>query len=135
MVPAYDPGYFGRAMLTQEFSAVTGACLFTRKELFEAVGGLDAKNLPVSFNDVDYCLRLREHGYKIIYVGDVELYHYESMSRGKAETFSKDARFNAEEEYMQKRWADILWKDPFYNPNLRLPEGDFALAFPPRLPQ
>ena len=80
---ARDVGYFGRLVLTQEFSCVTAACLVMRKAVYEEVGGLDETNLPVSFNDVDLCLRIRQKGYLVVWTPHAELYHLESVSRGR----------------------------------------------------
>lgn len=69
-------------MLPQELSAVTAACLLTHRRLYRQLGGLDEKNLRIAFNDVDYCLRLREAGFRVLYTPYAELFHYESLSRG-----------------------------------------------------
>ena len=128
-----DPGYFNKCILTQEMSAVTAACLIVHKEIFEAVGGFDDKNLAVAFNDIDFCLKLRKAGHKIVFNPFAELYHYESVSRGHENTPSKVKRFEAESDTMKSRWGDVLTSDPFYNPNLTLLTEDFAFAFPPRV--
>ncbi|MGC9079734.1 MAG: glycosyltransferase family 2 protein [Nanopusillaceae archaeon] len=124
------PGYMGRALLAQYLSAVTGACLMTRREVFEEVGGFDEK-FEVAFNDVDLCLRIREKGYKIVWTPYAELYHYEGGSRGK-DTI-ENPRFKREFDMMIERWGHILYNDPAYNPNLTLDTEDFSLAFPPRV--
>ncbi len=126
-----DDGYLGQFALTREVSAVTGACLAVRREVFEAVGGLDETALPVSFNDVDFCLRLRECGYRIIWTPLAELYHLESASRGQAETPEQVARAAREATYMRQRWGTVLDTDPFYNPNFDRKNHTFALAAPP----
>jgi len=89
---ADDPGYCQRALCAQELSAVTAACLLTRKTLFLELGGLDEHNLPVAFNDVDYCLRVREAGWQVVWTPHAELYHHESVSRGKDVTPAQQAR-------------------------------------------
>jgi len=126
-----DPGYCGRAQLAQDLSAVTGACLLTWKHVFLQVGGLDEHNLPVSFNDVDYCLRVRDAGYRVIWTPHAEMYHHESVSRNKEPTPEKLARAKAESLYFRKRWAHLLWHDPFYNPNLSYVRPDFSLSHAP----
>ena len=127
-------GYYGRTGLRQDLSAVTGACLMTRKRLFEALGGLDEQNLGVAFNDVDYCLKVREAGLRVVYTPYAELYHHESLTRGYEDSPEKIARFKREERHMQQRWAHWLSCDPAYNPNLTLKREDFSLAWPPRRP-
>lgn len=128
-----DPGYAGRALLTQELSAVTAACLLTRKSLYQALGGLNEKDLKVAFNDVDYCLRVRESGMRIIWTPHALLYHHESATRGKDETKAQLRRAKAEVRYMRKRWAHVMRHDPFYNPNLNYLQADFALSSTPEV--
>lgn len=125
------PGYFGRAALVQNFSAVTGACLLVRKSIYDQVGGLDER-LQVAFNDIDFCLRVREAGYRNLWTPYAELYHHESASRGSEDTPAKKARFQKEIDHMLARWQGQLDNDPAYNPNLALYGRDFDLAFPPR---
>ncbi|WP_428542720.1 glycosyltransferase [Rhodopila sp.] len=125
-------GYFGQLALTREVSAVTGACLVMRKEVYEAVGGLDAEHLPVSFNDVDLCLRIRALGLRVIWTPFAELYHLESASRGYDRTSEQIARANKEAEYMRHRWGPALDNDPFYNPAFDRVDHMFRLAMPPR---
>lgn len=122
------PGYFARLHLIQNLSAVTGACLMVKKSLYEAIGGMDEKNLPVAFNDVDFCLRLREQGYLNVFTPYCELYHHESKTRGGEDTPQKKQRFTKEIAYMRKRHAAVLQNgDPYYNPNLPLDRGDFGM--------
>ena len=130
--PRGYPGHGGRARVAQNLSAVTAACLLVRRDRYNEVGGLDAENLPVAFNDIDFCLRLREAGYMNVWTPFAELYHHESASRGSDETGAKRARFVAEVEYMQRRWDGLLQNDPAYNPNLTLEGVNCELAFPPR---
>jgi GT2 family glycosyltransferase len=97
------------------------------------VGGLEEEHLRIAFSDVDFCVRLRARGYRIIYTPYAELYHFESASRGLEDTVVKDRRFQAEIKYMHDRWGDALQHDPAYNPNLSLAAAaGFTLAFPPR---
>jgi O-antigen biosynthesis protein len=132
-LPRNNLGYCGRASLIQSFSAVTGACLLVRKSIYEAVGGLNEIELQVACNDVDFCLRLREAGYRNIWTPYAELYHHESATRGFDDTPEKLARSAKEIAYMKQRWGDLLQNDPAYNPNLSLDNEDFSLAWPPRV--
>jgi O-antigen biosynthesis protein len=126
-------GYFHRAELIQNYSAVTAACLLTRADVFAEVGGFNESDLPLTFNDVDYCLRLRERGYLVTWTPYAELYHLESVSRGDDMSPGKIDRFRRAQAYMAERWAHVLSNDPYYNPNLSLDEMPFALAASPRL--
>ena len=126
-----EPGYFARAHLAQDVSAVTTACALVRREAYLQVGGFD-ENLAVTFNDVDFCLRLRKAGYRIVWTPYADLIHHESASRGFEDSAPKQVRFRAEVDYMKSKWGDTLQRDPFYNPNLSLDENLFTLAFPPR---
>ena len=131
-IPKTHYGYFCRAGLTQSFSAVTAACLIIRKDIYEEVEGLNEADLRVAFNDVDFCLRVRETGYRNIWTPFAELYHHESATRGSEDTPEKKARFALEIDYMQKQWGDLLLNDPAYSPNLTLEYRDFSYAWPPR---
>ena len=117
--PKYSRGYSGHIDLIRNFSVVTGACMMTRKKLYEEVGGFE-QSLPRAFNDVDYCLKLREKGYLVVYTPYAVLTHLESASRG----FSLDAY---EVNAMKKRWGETLLRDPYYNPNLTLDREDLSL--------
>ncbi|MBK8083552.1 MAG: glycosyltransferase family 2 protein [Devosia sp.] len=118
-------GYFGRLRVAQNLSAVTGACLIVRKPVYDEVGGLDAENLAVAFNDVDFCLKVRAAGYLNVWTPFAELYHHESVSRGVEDDPMKVERFNREASFMMEKW-DL--NDPFYSPNLTLMREDFSLA-------
>ncbi|HEX4386684.1 MAG TPA: glycosyltransferase family 2 protein [Myxococcales bacterium] len=131
-IPRDSPGYGGRAAAVQELSAVSAACLVMRKQVFEEVGGFDAVNLAVAYNDVDLCLRLRERGYRVLWTPYAELYHKESASRGSDRTPENRDRFALEVGYMRKRWGALLEMDPYFNPNLSLDSDAFLLAAPPR---
>ena len=123
LLPRGKPGYFGRAVLHQSFSAVTAACLLVRKALYEQVGGLD-ESLAVAFNDVDFCLRVRTAGCRNVWTPYAELVHHESVSRGHEDTPEKVARFHAEHGKMRERWDSLLEGDPAYSPHLsRRSEG------------
>lgn len=126
-------GYFGRAALPQALSAVTAACLMVKASIFRDVNGLD-EGLSVAFNDVDFCLRVREAGYRNVWTPYAEMYHHESASRGTEDTPEKQARFNGEIAFMKNRWGDLLAKDPYYSPNLTIEREDFSFAKIPRVP-
>lgn len=125
-LPRHDVGYYGRAKMIQNFSAVTSACMMVRRAVFEEVGGFD-EPLTVAFNDVDFCLRLRERGYRIVWTPYAELYHHESASRGHEDTPEKRRRLQAEIDYLRRRWGALLARDPYYSPHLTLDRHDFAL--------
>jgi glycosyltransferase involved in cell wall biosynthesis len=127
LFPRSSPGYFGRLKLTQNLSAVTGACLVVRKEVYEEVGGLNGRDLTVAFNDVDFCLKVREAGYKNVWTPFAELYHLESKSRGEEDSPEKVNRFNNEVVYMIGKWDALLQNDPFYSLNLTTSREDFSL--------
>ncbi|MCC8105433.1 MAG: glycosyltransferase family 2 protein [Clostridiales bacterium] len=120
-------GYMHRESLQQDLSAVTAACMMIRREAYDAVGGFEEK-LAVAFNDVDFCLRVREAGYLVVYDPYAELYHYESKTRGAEDTDEKARRFQSELEYMRTRWIRILKEgDPYYNRNLSLTKWNYSL--------
>ncbi len=117
-MPGAQGGYLHKASLQMDYSAVTAALLMTKTEVYHAVGGL-TEALAVAFNDVDYCLKVRELGYLVVYNPDVLAIHYESKSRGLEDSPEKVERFQREIEYMRTRWISILkYGDPYYNPNL-----------------
>ncbi|EEY46436.1 glycosyltransferase [Vibrio mimicus] len=127
-LPKGMPGYACRAIVAQNYSAVTAACLVVRKAVFEQVGGLNETDLTVAFNDIDFCLKVQEAGYFNVWTPYAELYHYESKTRGFEDTPEKQARFAKEVAYMRSRWGNQLDADPFYNPNLTMAREDFSLA-------
>src|SRR5205085_10810290 len=112
---------------------VTAACMVLRKDLFEEVGGFDEQNLPVSYNDVDLCLRLQAAGYRNLYTPFAQFYHYESASRGDDAAETNRSRARGEMEYMWKQWGKLLLHDPGYNPSLSLKREDYSFAAPPRI--
>ncbi len=124
----HAPGYFSRLLLTQTLSAVTAACLVVRKDVYHEVQGLDEKNLSVAFNDIDFCLKVLQAGYRNLWTPHAELYHYESISRGTEDTPEKQLRFQKEVRYMKKKWGNTLSLDPFYSPHLSLEREDFSIA-------
>ena len=130
---ANEKGYFFRAGLVQNFSVVTAACIALRKETYMAVGGLDESNLKIAFNDVDFCLRVRELGFRNLWTPFVQLYHHESKSRGYEDTPEKVERFQSEIRYMQARWGNSLLNDPAYNPNLSLASEQWHISNEPRI--
>ena len=122
-----DYGYFGHLFCAMDYSAVTAACLMVKRSVYEEVNGLDPK-YQVAFNDVDFCLKVREKGYLVVYNPKVELYHFESKSRGFENTASKVERFSNEITTFYNRWKKILQEgDPFYNRNLTLENGNCTL--------
>ena len=124
-------GYLGRARVAHNLSAVTGACMVLRKQVFDEVDGMD-ENLPVAFNDIDLCIRIKRQGYYNVWTPHAELYHHESASRGLEDTPEKRTRFALEADRMKRKWGHYLRHDPAYNPNLSLDSCQFELAFPPR---
>ena len=110
-------GYFAMQDSQQDLSAVTAACLMTKRSSFEAVGGF-TEELAVAFNDIDYCLKVRALDKLVIYTPEVELYHYESLSRGYENTNSKRIRLHREAAYMNYHWTEYYVNgDPYFNPN------------------
>jgi glycosyltransferase involved in cell wall biosynthesis len=125
-------GYFGRASLTQGLSAVRSGCMVIRKSVFLEVGGLNETSLKATYNDVDFCLKVKTAGYQNVYAPDALLYHHESISRGQEDTPEKQLRFQQEQAFMCDTWAEIIAHDPAYNPNLSLSSAQCDLASPPR---
>ena len=119
--PAEAPGVCRQLQVTRNYSAVTGACLLTRRDVFNKVHGFDEERLPVTFSDVDLCLKIRRAGYLIVYTPFARLYHHESGSRRRTVE-------PMETGVMQERWAGTLEADPYYNPNLSRERADFSLG-------
>ncbi|MGF1498252.1 MAG: tetratricopeptide repeat protein [Elainellaceae cyanobacterium] len=119
-------GYFASLIATSNYSATTGACLMCRREVFDAVGGFD-EVLAVAFNDVDLCLKMVGQGYRNVVLPHVQLYHYESKSRGYEDTPAKVKRFKRESALLQQRWGDVIAHDPCYSPNLTRDREDFSI--------
>jgi glycosyltransferase involved in cell wall biosynthesis len=130
--PQGTGGQMNRARLVQNYSAVTAACLMIRRALYEQIGGLNETDLPIAFNDIDFCLRVRAAGYRNLWTPFAEFIHYESASRGQEDTPEKQARFAREVEYMRRTWGEQLDHDPAYNPNFALNIEGWDLAWPPR---
>jgi GT2 family glycosyltransferase len=117
-----------RAHLSQNYSALTAACLLMKRSVFDQVGGYDEVNLAITNNDVDLCIRIREAGYRNLYTPFVSLYHHESATRGPEDTPEKRVRYQREVDYMWRRWKGILLDDPAYNPLLTRFSESFSLA-------
>ena len=118
-------GYMFRLATVQDFSAVTAACLMCPAAVYDEVGGLD-EGYAVAFNDVDFCLRVREKGYRVLYTPYAELTHYESKSRGLDTKGEAKTRFDGERARLEGRFGKALLRDPYYNPNLTLDREDFS---------
>lgn len=125
--PAGTPDRMGRPPVPHEVSAVTGACLLVPRAAYEAVGGLDEVRFPVSFNDIDLCLKLRRHGLRNIQVSDAVLYHHESASRGR-DVGAKQARADREARAFAEAWLPVMRDDPYFHPALSLLRFDISLG-------
>lgn len=126
-MPGSHTGYLHKASIQQNLSAVTAACMMMKRTAFEKAGGF-TEELSVAFNDVDLCLKVRREKYLIVYNPFVELYHYESKSRGAEDSEEKVRRFQREIEYMRSHWIQILKEgDPYYNKNLSLTKWNYSL--------
>lgn len=120
-------GYYHKAAIQLNYSAVTAACLMVSRQIYQKVQGLE-EQLAVAFNDLDFCLRVCREGYLVVYDPFVEAYHYESKSRGEEDTKEKVYRFGEEIEFIRTRWIDLLKRgDPYYNPNFSLKKCNYAL--------
>ena len=119
-VPNHEWGYHGLAHLTRNCSAVTAACMLVPRPLFQQVRGFDS-TLPVEYNDVDLCLRIRREGHRIVYAPDAVLCHYESATR-------KGTRCRPDEERVRQIWGELIREgDPYYNVNLTRDREDWGL--------
>ncbi len=125
--PSAHDGYMNRLIATQNYSAVTAACLLVKKDDYERVGGLNEKDLSVAFNDVDFCLKVLETGKRNLFCAEAVLYHHESVSRGAEDTPQKIARFEKEVNYLKETWRQYIDHDPAYNPNLTLKSENFGI--------
>ena len=112
--------YLCYAHVARNYSAVTAACMLSHRSAFEAVGGFNERDLKVAWNDVDYCLRLRENGYRVVFTPYAILYHLESQSR-------RDDRDPSEIRYMMAHWRRYIDNDPCYNLNLSRRNSDFRI--------
>jgi len=131
-LPRGSNGYLGRARVTQDFSAITGACVVVRRTVYEKVAGFD-EQLPVIANDVDFCMRLVRRGYRILWTPWAELYHVEQASRGSEDTHEGLLMRAQAVAYMTSKWGTELFVDPCYNPNLSLVGSYFEPTFSPRV--
>src|SRR6185312_4414707 len=131
-LPRGTDGKFNRARLTQNYSAVTAACLVVRKAIYQQVGGFDEQALAIAFNDVDFCLKVRAAGFRNLWTPFAEFYHHESATRGPDDTPERAGRFRSEVETMLGRWGPLLREAPAYHPTLPLEDEVFSLASPPR---
>ncbi|HEX3333944.1 MAG TPA: glycosyltransferase, partial [Acidimicrobiales bacterium] len=130
-----SPGHSGHLQLAHRMAAVTAACVAIRREAWDQVHGFDDLNLPIAFNDVDLCIRLQEAGWAVVWTPYAELFHHESVSRGRDDVGPRAEAFRREVAYMEQKWGfSWLRRDPYYNPNLSLDAEDFSLAWPPRVP-
>jgi GT2 family glycosyltransferase len=109
-----------------DYSAVTGACMMVDRRRFTSIGGFDER-FAVAWNDVDLCLRFREHGFRNVYLPHVRLYHFESKTRGADDTPAKVARAMTELRAMRERWPAYVERDPYYSPHLTVDAEDFGL--------
>ena len=125
-------GIFRRLQLTSNVSAVTAACMVVKKSIFEEVGGLNAVDLKVNYNDIDLSLRISARGYLNVWTPYVLLYHHESPSRGRDLEPDKADRFQSEIRYMKETWGETLKRDPFYNVNFSLARPNCDLNTPSR---
>ena len=127
-----NPGYLDLLRVAHECSAVTAACLVTRRTDYLNVGGMDEAHFGVAFNDVDYCLKLRQAGKRIVFTPHARLVHAESASRGRDDRPDKRDRFERELSMLRARWGECLLEDPTYNPQLSRDGVPYrALAWPP----
>lgn len=124
--PRGDFGYFGRLEINVNYLAVTAACLMIKRDDFETVKGFD-EELTVAFNDVDLCLKIYELGRDNVWLHGVELFHFESQTRGYEDNPEKLERFNSETNLMENRWEKYIKNDPYYSPNLSRIGGHFGI--------
>jgi GT2 family glycosyltransferase len=117
--PGTHPGYFDSAVVTRNYSAVTGACLMTRRDVFESLGGFN-EAFAVDYNDVDYCLRAQARGYRVVFTPAARLWHHESVTRPRRVDPAEHALFH-------RVWATAIARDPYYNPNLSARDIDFRV--------
>jgi GT2 family glycosyltransferase len=127
-----DPGYGELMRVAHETSAVTAACLLTPRRLFRSLGGFDGMRYPVLFNDVDYCLRLRASGKRVVMTPHARLIHRAAATRGADKPFDGRHRHQRDLDNLRMSWAEALAEDPFYSPMLGLDTAYAGLAWPPR---
>ena len=115
--------YFDFPDIIRDVSAVTGACMLVRREVFQQVGGFDEQHFPVAFNDVDLCLKIRRAGYRVVYTPHATLHHYEAVSKAPEDIDPRPEETAA----FRAKWQDVIEHDPFYNPNLTRDAEDYSL--------
>jgi O-antigen biosynthesis protein len=130
--PRGTRGYKNRAALTQNLSAVTAACMVVKTAIYKEVGGMDEKNLPIEYNDVDFCLKIEEHGYRNLWTPFAEFYHHENATRGYRDTIEKNEQHKLASDYMHSRWGSRIENDPAYNANLTL---NNSWPYPAQMPR
>jgi O-antigen biosynthesis protein len=131
-LPADAPGYMRRAIVAQDLSAVTAACLMTRRSVWMALGGLNEHHLAVTFNDIDYCLRVIARGWRVVWTPQAVLYHHESLSRKGVTHWRQRRQARCEAAWMRRRWRQYLRDgDPLYSPNLSQQRADLSLSHAP----
>lgn len=119
------PGYFNLSQAVRNTSAVTAACMMVRKAVFDEVGGFD-EELAVTFNDVDFCFRVRRAGYRVVFTPYARLLHFESLTRGDDKTPERQQRLLSELALLKSHWPDWIKTDPYYNPGLNRFPNDFS---------
>ena len=124
--PKDSKGYFGKLVSTTNYLAVTAACLMVRREVFDEVDGY-TESFVIAFNDIDFCLKIYDHGYYNVWTPEAELYHFESKSRGYEDSPEKKKRFIGEINRLKQAWPEYIARDPFYSPNLTLAKNDFSI--------
>jgi GT2 family glycosyltransferase len=128
----FDAGYGGQLAAARSYSAVTAACMAIRRSVYLEVGGMDEANFAVAFNDLDLCLRLGEHGYRVVWTPHAELFHMESKTRGRVDTEEKAAQERREIDVLWRLWRHAFDLDPFHNPNLTCAWNEPLRLCPPR---
>ncbi len=133
LLPKDAPGYAFRACLDQDLSCVTGACLLVRRDVYDALDGLD-ESFPIAFNDIDFCLRARAAGWRVIYAASTTLLHYETISLGSHYEGERSLLQVSELRRLYERWHAAVMADPFHHPNLSLQMGhEWDTELPPRI--
>ncbi len=129
----HSPGYFGKLLLAQDVSCVSAACMVVPRAAFEAVGGFDERELAPSFNHVDFCIRLRRAGYRVMWTPHARLHHQKTKRRSSRQDNEKPLELSKEIAHMRESWGEVLARDPFWNPNLSLESKDPRVSLPPRI--
>jgi GT2 family glycosyltransferase len=122
-LPGSHQHYFDLPDVIRNVSAVTGACLMTRTQVFQEVGSFDEKAFPVAFNDIDLCLKMSQKGYRVLYTPHAILYHHEAFSK----TVKHLVPDSSEVQAMQTKWRTVIETDPYYSPNLTVTSEDYTL--------